>query len=607
MRPGFTIETHANGSAAIAVCESPLVSVAVAADRRAACLLIGRIYYRDELLRRLGVRSSDEGDAELVLRAALDQGANALQWIEGEFAAVVVRADRRLVYAVRDPLGSWPLYRAAVGGRLAIGTNLVELAARLPAASVDPEYLAGFVMYPFAGAELPLAETAVRGVERVRPGEVLALNWNGSLRERSACEWPEAESESCSAAEAGERFGELFRAAVRERVRGRSVAAHLSGGMDSSAVVCAAREQGPHALHGLSLVYRNCGLAGEAPFIHAVLDQSAAVEPHVIPGDDLLDFDWFRADVPAHDEPYGGLCQFAMEKALVDVAAKAGADTVIMGTGAEVTADGPHCGLADLLRRGRFFAALREARRWGHATNAGAFSILHRHGLSHLVPSRLRGGRARGLEFDLAAVPPWLRPDAAKRFALAARGRSFLHEVMHFPFARSADLAGVRTSAGEWAAWHLAADRGLHTGRPFLDARLVRLALSLPLVVRAVPGVAKPLLRGFANGLPDAILKRKWKANFNEVYRRGVVRNLPQLERLVNRSELCNEWFDRCELTAGLQRVASGIGSLSASGRLNGALALLAWHERFGPAVQSARCELRDEWLIGAEVGHARV
>src|SRR5262249_43426180 len=83
---------------------------------------------------------------------------------------------------------------------------------------------------------------------------------------------------------------ERFRGAVGERLGDGPVAAHLSGGMDSSGVACVARDllgagAGKSPLHGLTMVYERPGLAGERAYAELVARQGGPLRAHYLPAD----------------------------------------------------------------------------------------------------------------------------------------------------------------------------------------------------------------------------------------------------------------------------------------------------------------------------------
>ena len=90
---------------------------------RTAVVVLGRIFYRDDLLARLSDPDvlPDATDADLVLAAYRRKGRAGIERLEGEYALVVCDGERGKIWAQRDPLGSWPLYWSIGGGEVTVG------------------------------------------------------------------------------------------------------------------------------------------------------------------------------------------------------------------------------------------------------------------------------------------------------------------------------------------------------------------------------------------------------------------------------------------------------------------------------------------------------
>jgi asparagine synthase (glutamine-hydrolysing) len=136
----------------------------------------------------------------------------------------------------------------------------------------------------------------------------------------------------------------------------------------------------------------------------------------------------------------------------------------------------------------------------------------------------------------------------------------------------------------------LAADLGIHMAHPFLDPRVVCLALGAQLRLRAAPGARKPILVEATRGLlPEPIRTRRVKGHFGEACYLGLARNLPRLEALVEAAaDEALAIVDRPALLDCLHRAALGVPTrfgVEALGRLNLTLALFTWLSR------------REEWL----------
>jgi asparagine synthase (glutamine-hydrolysing) len=601
MSVGFTILFHKGGSAVCRLsrpdggtARAALVSWAQDEPSQTAAALVGRLYYQDELRARLPEAPQDGApDAALALAAYRHGAIQEMQRLEGEFALVIWDGKRRRLLAHRDPFGSYPLFWTTAGSTVAVSTSPEALVRLQPERRYDLDYLAEFLMRPSPVSEVTGERTVFAGVQRVPAGTTVELGADGSVGRHCYWDWAsriEAPSVN-TLEEAGERFALLLRQAVRQRVQRGPVTAHLSGGMDSSAVVALAREcasqgAGPAPLSALSLVYDRPSLAGERDYIDLVVRQGGPLEVHYLPADAALDYQWFERPVPFHDEPYGGLAGLAMEQLLLDGADRLGPATVLTGLGSdEILETGPFH-IADLLRRGRWVAALKEVVRCSGAWNMGFWSVLRQFGLEPLWPVAMRDGlraawRGSGRWPDLGrfTVPPWVPPDFARKHHMRRHGKMYARRWYGRPTARSTSLNAIETFVGSPSAWYFAAPRGIHVSHPFRDPRLACFALGIPAPLKLILGRRKPVLQEATRGvLPEAIRTRREKRGFNDVYWRGLAGSMPQLERLVRTSALPELGvLDAEQLVQAMRQAALGVGDLTACERIDKTLALVAW------------------------------
>ncbi len=573
----------------------PLVTVAQDDASQTTAILLGRLDYRDEL----GISPADRppdterGDAALALAVYLRDGVAGLQRLEGEFALVIRDARRRRLLGMRDPFGSWPLYWRARGGQLAIGTSLRALADDGGGRAVDLGYVAEFLARPFVPSEVPCTATAVPGVQRVLPGTLVELGPDGGAKHRRYWDWssriPVMQTRRVD--EVADQFRELLRAAVRQRTRRGRIATHLSGGMDSSAVTVlagrAVAESGAAApVVTISLTYHAAELTGERRYMDLVLGQGGPLEPHFIPGDAAVGFDWFDRPVPPHDEPYVGLWSLAANRLLVDVARRCGAGTVLTGVGADEMLSYRPLHIADLLRRGRLLAGLREAAVWGEAHGLGVWSVLRQCGLEPLWPNGFHScrGLLRRCRFRPRlcsgpfSMPPWIRPEFARRHRLEEQCHEFRRQLFAPPAETSQTRLRLAMFSGDWARWHLYAPLGINISHPFLDPRVACFALGIPRAVRAAPGDPKPVLRVAMRGwLPDAVRNRREKTGFDGPHARGMAVHCARLEDLVRQSPIHGLGiFDADQLLGAMRRAAVGIGTRH-NEWIDRTLALVAW------------------------------
>ncbi|HYO94836.1 MAG TPA: asparagine synthase (glutamine-hydrolyzing) [Polyangiaceae bacterium] len=213
----------------------------------------GEIYNHIELRERLealGHRFATRCDTEVIAHAYARWGLRALDEMNGAFAfALWDRTERKLVL-VRDRLGKRPLFLAEHGGALIFGSE-AKAVLRYPGLTreLDPAAL-----LEQAVLWSNLGRSAFRGIRELPPGHVLERFADGTTRQRSW--WQLSFREDPALAHASdevlaERVRDLLEDSTRLRLRADvPVAAYLSGGLDSSAIVALAQR---HATRGLKL------------------------------------------------------------------------------------------------------------------------------------------------------------------------------------------------------------------------------------------------------------------------------------------------------------------------------------------------------------------
>ncbi len=223
------------------------------AGDRALLAYNGEVYDHGTLRRELtaeGVVFRSHTDTEVVLEAMVRHGEAILHRFIGMFAFALYRADRGELLLVRDRYGVKPLYWAVVGRRLVFASELKALLAELPRREADRAALAEWWLY--RNLDGLGTRTPVVGIRQLPAGHLLRVGRDGTPR---LSRWYDP-----LAAVDAERHRTLARTPVRvvveevarllaDSIRLRLVAdvpvgVLLSGGLDSSLVtLLAARVQ----------------------------------------------------------------------------------------------------------------------------------------------------------------------------------------------------------------------------------------------------------------------------------------------------------------------------------------------------------------------------
>jgi asparagine synthase (glutamine-hydrolysing) len=575
-------------------------------------VFLGRLFYRRDLLDRLGPAAPDDrgcalrqdglrpdaaNDAALVMAAYERWGQDAFARLEGDFAVAIYDARDRHLVGLRDTLGGYPLYYTCSPEVAAVGTCLGPLTQLLPGAIVSQDGLADYLSLRTFGFQQPDSDASIfEGIGRVRVGQVVRLDAGRGRVERSSYwDWAGAVAAADVPEDRPEAIGEQFAALLREAVRERctdTTAAQFSGGMDSTAVALLAAEllSGRGPLHAISLVYQKwSALALETPFIREALEACPALAPHPLPADDIHDFTCFPTPPPT-DEPWPALYRVAAEAAMYDAAAAAGAGSMLTGAGGDEVADPPPFDVADRLREGRPWAAWRAAARWAAGQNRNVWNVFRPYGLSPLIPAPLRGGpgtflrrgRVQWRDLDDVWIPPWIRPDFARKHDLYDRALGELRRARRFDpsLQVSWSLYMIVSRNGDMMRWYLGAPRGIHTGSPFLDPRVFRYGLVARSRIPFHPDRQKPLLADAMRGvLPDAIRNRRRKGNFSEPYFIGLSQHADHLEAMIEDAPVDDLGFLDKEvlLQCFREHRMAQASNERAGGRMSIILAVLNW------------------------------
>lgn len=571
-------------------------------------LFLGHMYYRHELLPQLettlpgDVREDAASNAAaLVLSLYCLHGSSALERLEGDFSLVIWDAKRRCFVGMRDPLGGYPLFWTEQTGTPAFSTSIWALLRLTKQYTLNMEYFADFLTRPATRSEGTGEDCAYTGIHRVLPGTIVTLQPEPlSTETRTYWHWLENSRDpgTDSIEEIADHYRSLFHTAVRERLNGLTLA-DLSGGMDSTSTALIAQEEiaagtGKPPLHTFSLVYDRLPiLAQERAYIEEVIEHEPRIVAHLVSGDNLLEFDCF-GDPPPHEEPYTALGSVAMDCAAVDIAMHIGASTILTGFGADEVHDVLPFYLTDMLRRGQFRKAWREACQWASALKCNPWNVLSPFGFANLAPSwfikstaHLQSWRSLRLNQQKDwTVPPWILPDFVHRYSLRDRAIDHTYAWHHLSHdvASAMILASIQSLFGDFLRWSVTAPRGIMYAHPFYDLRLLCFGIGMARRLQPQPGQMKPVLaETMRHKLPEKILKRRQKSHFNEVYYFGLARNFQHLENLVRQAPLERLPIFGKEILLSYLREArfsdAGVRQLE---RLNSTLSLLLWlsHEQ---------------------------
>ncbi len=541
-------ETFSGGGIAVAY-------TGPAAATEPICLFDGFLDNAAELAAELGEPSA-VGAEQLLATGYRRWGRGLPERLRGDFAFLIWDSGRREGMLARDQLGVRPLFVHRSGAVLRFASELRHLLAMLPGTPAPDR--AG-VAHWIAVSNRPGTGTLYEGVERLGPGEAIALGRDGARRWRY---WEPRYRQPLQEAGLAERVREGLDLAVERRLAGPGETGVLmSGGLDSATVAALGRER----LLACSAIFPEHPAADEALLIAELRGRLN------LPG--LL----------AQVRP-GGLVASAVEHLLawrtpllgwgdfwalplMRAAADRGVVMMLDGDGGDELFGPRSQVITDRLLAARPRQALEMARRLPGADRAGrglkaatVARLLYDGALPHGPQLALRGlstrrqapdwllGRTRAELAGSDDPAPWKLLDGPRWWAAAAHGVAY-------------GIEGVGVFEHQRRRAALA---GIEARHPLLDLDLVELCLRLPPEATLNPSLSRPLLRETMAGLlPDSVRLRPEKALFESVIvsclsgpEAGAAQALladpdAELGAYVDLGRMRAELFDRDELSRG--------------------------------------------------------
>lgn len=477
----------------------------------------GRLDNRDDLLVQLW-RDLDQDSTDVALAMGVYEkwGAAGFRRLIGDWSLVIWDADRQAVVLASDYMGVRPLHYLVRPESVSWSTTLECLVhVHELYNEIEPHYLVGFL-----SNARPAGLTPYKGLLAVETAHIITVSRDGSVAKTRFWDLSAPLIRHRNNEDYEEHLRALFFAAVRNRLRSRApVWSELSGGLDSSSVVCAADlllKRGLAAAPDLctfSFISNGSPEADERRFV-ACVDEYCGRTTHLIQQDNSFEeVDPVRNWITPAQPVYGTLQSYQLVRG-------SGGRLLLTGHGGDAVMGNFLYYLYDvaaLLRSGRIFKAIRLARRRALAAKHTVWNMLHGATLN-LSPAMAVRGRIGELFRSSGGVSPATDQHIAEAFLLKPEFAIFWKDAWTRLFARAFEFSDV-------SQWELAlgvtlmgvrrhaqgpSDEPLGlTSHPFLDRPLVEFMLGIPISVMAPPGQPRALMRrAFAPFMPPRIVAR---------------------------------------------------------------------------------------------------
>mgnify|MGYP000622149333 CR=1 FL=1 len=506
-----------------------------------------RVDARQELTRRLeesGCPNARQAtDAELVLHAYQIWGEDCPRHLLGDFSFALWDERNRKLFCARDHLGIRPLFYCQTGGAWIVSNALeaIRLYPDVPD-ELDDLWVADFLMF---GQSSEFDHSVYRAVKRLPPGCTLTVTANGDATLRRYWQLEIGEPVYLKRHEEyEEQFRELVSLAVADRLRQPRTGIWLSGGLDSSTLAATAARLSAdpsREILGCTFVFEKLIPDDEEFYVRLTAQRFGFPVFFQNKDDACYDPGWWERP-SCTPEPDSGACSKTADLAFADEMARQ-ARVWFYG-------EGPDNALRFEWRA--YLSWLKANGRWGRMAKdvVSLFRLDSQRSIFEDAWRLLRQPHPQSAGAE--ALPEWISPELVSRLGLEERWRRYWAPPQ---------------GAHPWRPWAYASFTGTlwqnlferfeplcasgrlpsETRHPFLDLRLLRFLLSVPVV----PWARRKLLeRRAMNGiLPPANLRRPKTALRSDPWLASLgrhpfppLRAPDSLARYVEREKMPRQW-----------------------------------------------------------------
>ena len=530
--------------------ESRYENQPVMSSRGHVLCLDGRIDNRQDLIAMLkNEELPNLSDAAIVMACYLHWGFDFPKQLTGDFALSLWDPHLKTLLLARDPIGVRLLYYHKNKERIIWST---DLSALLDVPGIDLEVNQDYIA-DFIGRIPDPAQTPYKNINGVPPAHVVLVK---DKNVRIVRYWglnPNSEIRYKTDREYEEHFRHLFREAVRCRLRTDGTAcAELSGGLDSSAIVCMSDdiirsgEAQASRLVTVSRVFDEASKSDERQYIRPV-EEKIGKKGHHLREDD------YRMSSPL-EEMYSSTIPNSIASAAeyyraLDASMQmSGARVLLAGHGGDEILNSlydPSPELADLLVECKFRLLHGRLKIWSNELHTSYLRLFWRNAFIPILPKQLQALRNREYQRRLSKL---YRREFLKGRRVYERRFSY-RNVFGFrrPSGRDQSACFLRAVSLIGAGYYRQFT-DVEISYPFTHRPLIEFTQAIPFEQKVRPGETRSILRrALRELLPEEIAKRKGKGAIADAHLRALAREWPRLKRLFTDARLCHYGYVRPE------------------------------------------------------------
>lgn len=475
-----------------------------------------------EVLLKQGYTFKTQSDTEVLMALYDRDRENCLQLLDGMFSFVIYDSKDNTAFCARDRFGEKPFfYSYEKGKHFMFGSEMKCLWAGGLQKEINNRMMFNYLSFAYLENPEDLSETFYQHCTRLEHSHYIKINVSTleiSIQRYYDIAWQNIDKE-ITVEKAKERFYELFQTSVMRRLRSDvTVGSSLSGGLDSSLVVCMIDElkKGTSQKQNTFSAVFPGFKKDERRFMDIVIGKTNVTPHFVTPDDeglirDLEKLSWHQ------EEPYGSASIYAQY--CVMRLAKENETTVLLdGQGADEVLAGYHTYFVP------FFNSIKKDKSYSHQLDK--YNELHTNNTINGITKKGLGDIIRGISPSLVipakraknfyrqTTSPLFNKDFYKQYnnqIFKTPGSNF--DTLNESLYNSTMKFGIQQLLRYADRNSMAHSREVRL--PFLSHELVEFLFSLPETYKINEGWTKWIMRKtFENTMPKEIAWRVDKIGY---------------------------------------------------------------------------------------------
>jgi asparagine synthase (glutamine-hydrolysing) len=484
-----------------------------------------RIDNRDELISDLNL-SQQRGiipDSSLIMFAYQRWGESCVEHLLGDFAFVIWDTQKQYLFCARDHMGVRPFYYFRSDEIFAFAS---EIKALFCVPDIPREVNEKGLAFRLAGIDPDPSITSYSNICRLPAAHSMTVSPSETRIRRYWAPDPNRDIHFETNEEYENAFRTIFFNAVRCRMRSAfPIGMELSGGLDSSSVVCVARHllhqenSDTNSLHTFSAVFDGVPESDERKYINYVL-AGGDLTPHFIYPEHISPLSDIKHRILQND----GLLQFPTShtfETIFQTANNSGVRVVLSGEYGDGIVSYGRRAILEFINTGKLLRAIREIVSLSKNLRVKKRTIIWYEILFPIIPEKFKHPSGY-------ASLKWIKDSFAQRTGLVEYYVNHRKTELKQKTSREYHFFDISTypfslSLEEFDK--IGAAHCIEPCYPFLDRRVIEFCLALPAEQRIRNGFSRVIEReSLTEYLPQEIRKRTSKGNAEPYLRYTLVK-----------------------------------------------------------------------------------